>query len=141
MAITLGPFTKHMNWACRMSHPKRLQVASADNLARHVLETFCNVLSKRGVTCSPQAVGINGKVVPCGKAQAALSHRDQKFELIVTVQTKLFVYVCKLAENQPFPDPFFRYTCPHDQLGALKRTALILFKKIDMSEIFEVMNS
>ena len=78
--------------------------------------------------------------------------RDRVYRLnVVVTQSAVCVY---MTRDDPFDYPvenardgsmyrnmFFNYNCPINKMGRLRQTALILLKKMQHAEVYEVMNA
>ena len=70
--------------------------------------------------------------------------RDNTYVLSMWITTEtMTVNVTKMSSGPeiPFGPTFFNYTCPTSKLGPLRRTALILLKKMQHAEVYEVMQA
>lgn len=103
-----------------------------------VRDVFARVLSRdhevsvvRGFSADPEGITIR--------------LRDHEYELS-TVSTRTHVSVIVFVLTEPDVcgfrrQKFFHYSCPISQLGQLRKTALILLKKMQMREVYLVMTS
>lgn len=85
--------------------------------------------------------------------QLLVELRDNLFVLQVTVNAHLNVVVYKTSRDgllkesgtpwgvPALGDMFFQYSCPASKMGKLRKTALILLKKMQHVEVHEVMSA
>ncbi len=102
---------------------------------RHVIDTFARAIARLD---GSQLTTISDHL---GDARVRIRLRDNHLLLFVSVhEDKIRVSVQKTdSEFNLGGTPFFAYDCPRGKPGKLRKQALILAKKIDHIEVYEVM--
>jgi hypothetical protein len=89
------------------------------------------------------------RVIPGKEDDHEVHFRDRLYRLnVVVTAAAVCVY---LTRDDPFDYPvvdgstyrnmFFNYNCPISKMGRLRQTALILLKKMQHAEVYEVMSA
>jgi hypothetical protein len=109
-------------------HKSRPAQPASFKMHKHVIDVFKRVLERDPDT----------RVKDMQATSATIHFRDTAFDMTVTVVNEsLHVNVAKRGADM-FANTFFRYNCPVKRLGKLRKTALLLQKKISLVEVFEV---
>jgi hypothetical protein len=102
-----------------------------------VRDTFARVLAR-----DPE-VRVTTKMEPDGWDFLEVRLRDNTYKLTVGVtEAAAVVYVLKnIQDDGVHQGMFFNFNCPIARMGRLRRTALVLLKKMQHAEVYEVMNA
>jgi hypothetical protein len=110
-------------------------VARLTRVRDHVSETFARVLER-----DPSVR------VTRDKGTLYIRFREKLYTLTVSVTaTTMHLWVTKQEDPDvgagSIPEAFFDYTSSIARMGRLRKTALVLFKKMQHAEVFEVMEA
>jgi hypothetical protein len=116
----------------------------ADKTRTQVRDVFARVLRRdpdvRTSVLGPSFGSLTGNLL--------VELRDSLFVVQVGTHAQLSVDVYKTTRAQLqdagiplFTNPYFRYNCPSNRMGKLRKIALILLKKMQHVEVYEVMIS
>ena len=129
----------------------RLTRASGRVVCLNVANTFASVLLRSpDVQVEVLDSGSNHELHMLNKPKLRITHRDNVYWVRVNsrtdkVGTRIFVYVENVDEdpaNPGFPGQiFFKYVTSAIQLGKIRKTALILLKKMNNRVVFDIMNA
>lgn len=117
----------------------RLTGPSAKAVREHVRDTFARVLNR-----SPECqTTVSGEDNGYAAGRMSITVRDNVYQMQVTLfRDQLNIEVYKQdGDNLDVTQSFFRYRCPVTQIGKLRKTALILARKMSHREVHDVMKS
>lgn len=128
----------------------RLTRASGRVVCLNVSNMFASVLLRSpDVQVEVLDNGGNHELHMLNKPKLRVTHRDNVYWVRVNSRTnkdgtRIFVYVEDLEDpaNPGFPGQiFFKYATSAIQLGKIRKTALILLKKMNNRVVFDIMNA
>jgi hypothetical protein len=108
----------------------------------HVRDTFARIL-ERSPDVRTSVLG-DGFAVYEGMLHITMRGYEYTLQVIIGKELSIVVMKCTVNHSESSVDlveSFFRYNCPASKIGKLRKTALILLKKMDHREIHDVMST